>query len=141
MYASNGVRGIGGWVVEATIRPPIFLPIPTSGRISMKHHHSNKERVKSIRRKYSQGKSCKELRDEFELDYSAISNIIHNNTWIDSDYTPPERKCKRLTKEQDVRVKHLKEFGHSYDQIMKLMNLSKSSVRAILVGERDHLLS
>lgn len=107
----------------------------------MIHKHLDRDKILSIRRKHSEGTSCKELREEFELDYSAISNIIHNNTWIDSDYTPPERKCKRLTKDQVARVKHLKEMGHSYDQITDLMNLSKSSVRAILVGERDHLLS
>ena len=107
----------------------------------MIHKHLGQDKILSIRQKHSEGTSCKKLREEFGLDYSAISNVIYNNTWKYPDYTPPERKHKRLTKEQVIRVKQLKEMGHSYDEIMELMNLSKSSVRAIVVGERDHLLS
>lgn len=99
------------------------------------------EQVATIRERYAAGNTTQEqLGEEYDVTDRGIGHIIHNDRWVDPEYTPPTKRAQSpiviLTAEQRAEVVALYQQGNtSTRKLGKLYSVSKTTISNIIKGQ------
>ena len=92
----------------------------------------------TIRKRYAAGNTTQQqLADEYGVTHSVISDIISNEGWFDSNYTPPTKRAQApyvfLTAEQRAKViKLYSQGGTTKLKLATQFGVSRTTIRNIL---------